>query len=132
MSDDPLADLDRALKPYRGTLVTHARLPETGVPREEVLADLELMADAERARWENGHVSGAVYNGDPEHIDFLNQAYALHSQSNPLHLDVWPSATKFEAEIVSMTADMLGADADARRRSAARSPPAAPSRSCSR
>jgi glutamate/tyrosine decarboxylase-like PLP-dependent enzyme len=35
--------------------------------------------------------------------------YAIHSQSNPLHADVWPSAAKFEAEIVSMTAHMLGA-----------------------
>src|SRR5262249_9565619 len=28
---------------------------------------------------------------------------------NPLHSDVWPSASKFEAEIISMTAHMLGA-----------------------
>jgi glutamate/tyrosine decarboxylase-like PLP-dependent enzyme len=34
----------------------------------------------------------------------------LHSQSNPLHADLWPSASKFEAEIVAMTANMLGAD----------------------
>ena len=111
MSDDPLADLDRALKPYRGTLPTHARLPTEGVDREQVLADLELMADAERTRWESGQVSGAVYEGEPEHVAFLNRAYALHSQSNPLHLDVWPSAAKLEAEIVAMTAGMLGADA---------------------
>ena len=98
-----------ALKPYRGRLTTHARLPQQGVPREQVLADLELMADAERERWQSGQVSGAVYEGEPDHIEFLNSAYALHSQSNPLHLDVWPSAAKFEAEIVSMTAAMLGA-----------------------
>ena len=35
--------------------------------------------------------------------------YAAQSQSNPLHPELWPSATKFEAEIVSMTAHMLGA-----------------------
>lgn len=110
MSDDPLAELESSLKPYRGTLPTHARLPEHGVPRDEVLADLEQMADAERSRWESGQVSGAVYEGEPEHIELLNRAYALHSQSNPLHLDVWPSAAKLEAEIVSMTAGMLGAD----------------------
>jgi sphinganine-1-phosphate aldolase len=34
--------------------------------------------------------------------------YAINSQSNPLHADVWPSTTKFEAEIVAMTAHMLG------------------------
>src|ERR1019366_3850131 len=53
---------------------------------------------------------GAVYHGDPEHVAFLNRVYAAHSQSNPLHPDLWPSATKFEAEIVSMTAHMLGAE----------------------
>lgn len=110
MSDDPLAELESSLKPYRGTLPTHARLPEHGVPRDQVLADLEQMAEAERSRWESGQVSGAVYEGEPEHIELLNRAYALHSQSNPLHLDVWPSAAKLEAEIVSMTAGMLGAD----------------------
>ncbi|MCU0257929.1 MAG: aminotransferase class V-fold PLP-dependent enzyme [Solirubrobacteraceae bacterium] len=107
---DPLAEIERSLKPYRGELPTHARLPEEGVPREEVLGQLRRMADAEREKWEGGHVSGAVYEGEAEHIAFLNEAYAIHSQSNPLHLDVWPSAAKFEAEIVAMTAGMLGAE----------------------
>ena len=80
MSDDPLADLERALKPYRGRLATHARLPVEGVPREQVLADLELMADAEREQWQSGQVSGAVYEGESDHIAFLNAAYAIHSQ----------------------------------------------------
>jgi glutamate/tyrosine decarboxylase-like PLP-dependent enzyme len=35
--------------------------------------------------------------------------YAINSQTNPLHADVWPSAMKFEAEVVAMTAHMLGA-----------------------
>ena len=103
--------------------------PRTGRPREEVLAELEAMAAAERPRWQDGHASGAVYHGDPEHVEFLNRVYALQSQSNPLHVDLWPSATKFEAEIVAMTAALLGGEP---RRSAAWSPPAAPSRSCSR
>jgi len=69
------------------------------------------MRRQEESRWKEGFVSGAVYHGDPEHIAFLDQVYALASQSNPLHSDLWPSATKFEAEVVSMTARMLGADA---------------------
>ena len=73
------------------------------------------MADEERAAWEGGRVSGAVYEASREHVAFLNEAYAIHSQSNPLHLDVWPSAAKFEAEIVSMTAAMLGARRGRRR-----------------
>jgi glutamate/tyrosine decarboxylase-like PLP-dependent enzyme len=105
---DPLAEIERSLKPYRDRFPTFERLPPEGRPRDEVLAEVEAMAGEERRRWEDGYASGAVYHGDPEHIEFLNRVYALHSQSNPLHVDLWPSATKFEAEIVAMTASMLG------------------------
>ena len=105
---DPLAEIVAALRPYRGDVPTFERLPEGGRDRAAVLADLEAMAARERPRWQDGHASGAVYHGDPEHIAFLAQAYALHSQHNPLHVDLWPSTTKLEAEIVAMTADMLG------------------------
>jgi sphinganine-1-phosphate aldolase len=107
---DPLDEIVAALRPYRDRFETFERLPETGRPREEVLAELEAMAAAERSQWHDGQASGAVYHGDPEHVEFLARVYALHSQSNPLHVDLWPSATKFEAEIVAMTARMLGGD----------------------
>jgi glutamate/tyrosine decarboxylase-like PLP-dependent enzyme len=75
------------------------------------LDDVAALAAAEEASWRTGGASGAVYHGDPDHIDFLNRVYALQSQSNPLHTDLWPSGMKFEAEVVAMTAAMLGADA---------------------
>lgn len=103
---DGLAD---SLKPYQQTFETFARLPAQGRDRTAILADLQAMQEQETARWQEGYASGAVYHGDSEHIAFLNQVYALHSQSNPLHADLWPSAAKFEAEIVSMTAHMMGA-----------------------
>jgi glutamate/tyrosine decarboxylase-like PLP-dependent enzyme len=74
---------------------------------------MEALHAKEEVVWKDGFVSGAVYHGNQEHIDFLNKVYAINSQSNPLHADVWPSTTKFEAEIVAMTANMLGgADQD--------------------
>ncbi len=103
-------EVTRWLKPYREGFTSFSCLPEAGLDREAILAEMEKYQSIERARWEQGYVSGAVYHGDPSHVDFLNRVYAIHSQSNPLHPDVWPSATKFEAEIVSMTAHMLGAD----------------------
>jgi len=108
-TDTMLADLEGGLKPYRGQVPTHAQLPVQGLPREQVLREMGVMEAREHERWKEGFVSGAVYHGDSEHIDFLNQVYALNSQSNPLHADLWPSATKFEAEVVAMTANMLGA-----------------------
>jgi glutamate/tyrosine decarboxylase-like PLP-dependent enzyme len=105
------AMLEPELKPYRGRHPTYARLPSQGIDHAEVLAELTTLADLEGPRWAEGFASGAVYHGGREHIDFLNKVYALFSQANPLHADLWPSVTKFEAEIVSMTAAMLQGDA---------------------
>lgn len=107
---DPMADMQKSLRPYAGKIPVHTALPDDGVPRADVLAQMEEMANAERDRWSSGKSSGAVYQGDADHIDFLNKIYALQSQSNPLHLDIWPSGSKFEAEIVAMTGQMLGSD----------------------
>jgi sphinganine-1-phosphate aldolase len=86
-------------------------LPEQGVDRDEVLARMARDAAAERPRWEEGYASGAVYHGGAEHLTFLERVFSLHSQSNPLHPDLWPATVGYEAEIVAMTAGMLGRDA---------------------
>ncbi len=101
-------ELENRLKPYKGKLPTYVRLPEVGRGRVEILREMEELAAIERAKWQKGFASGAVYHGDEEYIDFLCRAYAISSQSNPLHADLWPSTVKYEAEIVSMTANMLG------------------------
>jgi glutamate/tyrosine decarboxylase-like PLP-dependent enzyme len=108
--DGMMGDLEKSLKPYRGRFEAYAELPAQGISRENVLKLMEEMAALEQDRWRDGFVSGAVYHGDQEHIDFLNKVYAVYSQTNPLHSDLWPSVTKFEAEIISMTAKMLGGD----------------------
>jgi sphinganine-1-phosphate aldolase len=109
---DPFADLERQLKPYRGEFPSFRELPAEGLGRAEVTGLVERMAAAEEARWRDGYASGAVYHGDPGHVAFLSRVYTAQSQSNPLHPDLWPSATKFEAEIVAMTAAMLGGGGD--------------------
>ncbi len=106
----PIMDeLRKSAKPYAEKTESYAALPLEGVRRNDVLAELRTLDEQESARWQDGYVSGAVYHGDPEHIAFLNEAYAITSQTNPLHSDLWPSIAKYEAEIVSMTANMLGA-----------------------
>ncbi len=105
-----MADLENTVKPYGDKFQAFSRLPAAGVSRESILAIMNRINDQETAKWKNGFVSGAVYHGDAAHIDFLNRVYSINSQSNPLHSDIWPSAAKYESEIVSMTAGMLGAD----------------------
>ena len=105
-----MAELETSLKPYRNDYATYDQLPDAGRDRTDILREITELQQREEARWRDGYVSGAVYHGDPAHIDFLNEVYALTSQSNPLHADVWPSIAKYEAEIVAMTAAMLGAN----------------------
>ena len=101
---------EASIKSYRQRFETYRRIPAKGRSRDAILAEMEAMRALEAARWGAGYASGAVYHGDDAHIDFLSKVYAIHSQSNPLHADLWPSAVKFESEIVAMTAAMLGAD----------------------
>ncbi|MBM4422438.1 MAG: aspartate aminotransferase family protein [Chloroflexi bacterium] len=108
--DGIMAELERSVKPYRDGFFAAARLPAEGRSRDEIIREMEALKQREESKWKEGFVSGAVYHGDERHIDFLNRVYAIHSQSNPLHSDVWPSAAKFESEIVAMTAAMLGGD----------------------
>lgn len=107
--DEMLQELEHAVKPYQEGFTTFSHLPKIARNKEEIIREMEALKAVEELRWKGGYVSGAVYHGDDEHIDFLNQVYAINSQSNPLHSDLWPSTTKFEAEVVSMTANMLGA-----------------------
>lgn len=104
--------MEPSAKPYQQDFAAYCRLPKTGRARAEIIEEMETLQAREQAKWKDGFVSGGVYHGDEAHINFLNRVYAIHSQSNPLHSDLWPSATKFEAEIVAMTAHMLGAAPD--------------------
>jgi len=105
-----LVDIEHSVKPYKEQFTTHRQIPETKLGREDILQDMAALNAIEESRWKEGFASGAVYHGDAEHIDFLNSVYALNSQSNPLHSDLWPSNAKYESEVVAMAANMLGAD----------------------
>ena len=100
-----------AMHPYRGQAESFASLPTKGRPRQEILRELGGFAAQEDARWETGRVSGSYYHGGKEHYAFLNDVFALFSHVNLLQRDMCPSGTKFEAEIVSMTARLLNGDA---------------------
>ncbi|MGD0852076.1 MAG: aminotransferase class V-fold PLP-dependent enzyme [Acidimicrobiales bacterium] len=96
--------------PYYDEYEVHRTMPEEGTARAEILAMMSEMAARENVVWENGHCSGTMYCGDHDHYDFLNDAFSNFSYVNTLQRDMCPSATKFEAEIIAMTLDLLGAD----------------------
>jgi sphinganine-1-phosphate aldolase len=93
--------------PYLGRFEVNRRLPEHGRAREDVLAELELMAKEEDAFWETGKCSGTMYCGDHAHYEFMTEAFGRFAHVNALQRDMCPSATKFEAEIISMALDLM-------------------------
>ena len=97
--------------PYEDRFPVNRALPDSGRPRDEVLAELRAMATEEDAFWETGKCSGTMYCGDHEHYDFMNEAFGLFAHVNVLQRDMCPSATKFEAEILAMALDLLHAEA---------------------
>ena len=100
------------MHPYAGRYDVHAELPEVGVPREQILRELAEMSAEEDRKGDSGRVSGSIYSGDHDHYAFQVQAFGYFAHANVLQRDMYPSATKMEAEIVSMTAGMLNGDDD--------------------
>jgi len=78
--DKLLEEIEKSAKPYKDTQ-SYASLPEKGISKEEVLKQMTEFQQKEENKWKDGFVSGAVYHGDTEHIDFLNKVVALNSQS---------------------------------------------------
>jgi len=96
--------------PYRTRFKTYSRLEPEGRDRASILGELATMAQEEDRIADEGQVSGSIYHGDHDHYAFLTEAFRLFAHANVLQRDMYPSATKLEAEIVAMTAAMLNAD----------------------
>ncbi|CAN0188626.1 unnamed protein product [Ascophyllum nodosum] len=110
--DKTEAHLRATLRPGGGEDALRA-LPETGRSSEQVLSEMQTLAEKERSKWAGGRASGAVYDDSDGHSVLTSEAYGLFSRSNPLHPDLWPSGLKFEAEVISMTARLLdGGDSE--------------------
>lgn len=97
--------------PYRSTMATHTTLDAPPVSRADVLAEVTAMAQREDAQGDAGRVSGSLYAGDHEHYRFLSEVFEKFAHANVLQRDMYPSATKFEGEIIAMTAAMLNGGA---------------------
>src|ERR1700674_1158842 len=113
MSPDE-ADSDSSLidfYPYRARFKPYHRLAPEGRDRQSILTELATMAGEEDRIADLGRVSGSIYHGGHDHYAFLTDVFRLFAHVNVLQRDMYPSATKLEAEIVSMTASMLHGEA---------------------
>uniref|UniRef100_A0A1D1YYE3 Sphingosine-1-phosphate lyase n=1 Tax=Anthurium amnicola TaxID=1678845 RepID=A0A1D1YYE3_9ARAE len=100
--------LQSGSKSKRGTWRTE--LPGVGLG-VGVLENLQ--EDKEKDVTWQGKCSGTVYIGGSEsegHFTLINEAYSMFSHTNPLHQDIFRSVARYEAEVVAMTATMLGSN----------------------
>lgn len=83
-------------------------LPSKGIPRQEVVSIItKLKEEEDKINSKINAFSGTVYIRNKEHLDMMGHAYRLFINANPLHTFTFPVIRKMEAEVVSMTKNML-------------------------
>eukprot|EP01123_Difflugia_compressa_P016165 TRINITY_DN972_c1_g1_i1.p1 TRINITY_DN972_c1_g1~~TRINITY_DN972_c1_g1_i1.p1 ORF type:complete len:554 (-),score=91.42 TRINITY_DN972_c1_g1_i1:15-1445(-) len=86
-------------------------LPQSGLTEEEIERELDTYVSMAPHAFEDGKISGAVYNGDKKITQLVNSAMEKFTWSNPLHPKLFPGIRKMEAEIISMVVDMYNGTA---------------------
>jgi len=87
-------------------------IPATGWTREDVRAAMQA-ARSQDVRWQEGRAFSLVFKAGEDVSDLLKEAYTLFFAENGLNPSAFPSLRKFESEVVSMAAGLLGGDAQA-------------------
>ncbi len=86
--------------------------PSTGKSKDEVLAAMRAARDHD-VQWQKGRAFSLVYHAGKDVDDLLKEASLLFFSENGLNPTAFPSLRKFETEIVSMAASLLGGDDNA-------------------
>lgn len=83
------------------------KLPARGMPGDALLREMESFRDND-AKWREGRTWSLVYYPGEEIYQLLKDAYTMFFSENGLNPGAFPSLRKFETEVVSMTAGLLG------------------------
>lgn len=91
--------------PYRTQLPAQGTAPD---------ALWQMMDDARQADvpWRDGRVFSLVFWAGEDVAQVAHEAYLRFSAENALNPSAFPSLRRFETEIISMTAHLLGGDAN--------------------
>ena len=81
-------------------------IPETGVPRAEILEQL-ISHSGQDANYRDARTWSLVYHLNDDHTDFLKEAYGTYFSENALNPMAFKSLKQFETDIINMTAAML-------------------------
>ncbi len=84
-------------------------IPSHGRMKEEILADMRD-ARAGDIQWQQGKAFSLVFQANQDVEEVAQQAYLMYFSENGLNPSAFPSLRKFETEVVSMSAHLLGGD----------------------
>lgn len=85
-------------------------LPSQGKDKESVLSTMHEARQRD-VRWREGQAFSLVFHAGDEIGDFVKEAYTTFFSENGLNPTAFPSLRKFETDVISMTAGLLGGDA---------------------
>ncbi|MFH1435998.1 MAG: aminotransferase class V-fold PLP-dependent enzyme, partial [Pseudomonadota bacterium] len=88
------------------------QLPTKKSSKDEIITRMKKMA-AQDADWRSGKTFSLVYCGGDELLSLVKEAYTMFMSENGLSPLAFPSLRRFENEVVSMTAKLLGGGAAA-------------------
>jgi len=83
-------------------------IPTEGLPAEEVMALLRQASEIEESNKKGVKYSGAIYSCDYDHNKLIAAATSYFAYSNVLHPDIYVCVRRMEAEIIRMTANLMG------------------------
>jgi len=83
------------------------KLPATGTPREELREEMRAQSAGD-VDWRHGKIWTLVYFAGDDVAQLLADTYADFLYTNGLGPTSFRSLKKFEAEVVAITADLLG------------------------
>ncbi|MFQ5577914.1 MAG: pyridoxal phosphate-dependent decarboxylase family protein, partial [Anaerolineae bacterium] len=86
-------------------------LPPNRRPADEVLKAMQALREHD-VQWQAGKTWSLVFHAGDDVTRLLQQAYTMFFSENGLNPMAFPSLKKFEADVVAMTAHLLGGDAD--------------------
>ncbi len=82
-------------------------LPKTGRPHKELLAEMRALQEGD-ADWHSGKIWSLVYFAGDDVAELMKDAYSTFIYTNGLSVAAFRSLQKLEAEILAMTAELLG------------------------
>ncbi len=88
-------------------------LPARGETEASVLKLMQTRRELDTRYWSDGRVTGAIYHGGREYMDFIGRVYGMFAFANPLHCSIHPATRQMESEVISMVTKMYNGDPNA-------------------